>query len=68
LNLSWRLVLAPLEVIDYVVVHELAHLKQRNHSKAFWVEVETMMPEYRQHRRWLKENGHRLGLDRIEAL
>jgi predicted metal-dependent hydrolase len=68
LNFSWRLVLAPLVVIDYVVVHELAHLKQRNHSKAFWAEVEVMMPEYRQHRRWLKENGYRLGLDRIEAL
>ena len=68
LNFSWRLVLAPLEVIDYVVVHELAHLKQRNHSRAFWAEVETMMPDYRQHRRWLKENGHWLGLDRVEAI
>lgn len=57
LNLNWRLVLAPLHVIDYVIVHELAHLRERNHSTRFWVEVEKMMPDYREPRTWLKENG-----------
>jgi predicted metal-dependent hydrolase len=61
LNFSWRLMMAPPVVIDYVVVHELAHLKQLNHSKAFWAEVQKMMPTYQQHRSWLKANGHRLG-------
>lgn len=57
LNFTWRLVRFPLEVIDYVVVHELAHLVHRNHSGAFWAEVERMMPDYRARLRWLKENG-----------
>ncbi|HSV86045.1 MAG TPA: SprT family zinc-dependent metalloprotease, partial [Levilinea sp.] len=68
LNFSWRLIMAPVEVIDYVVVHELAHLKQRNHSKAFWAEVERMLPGCRQQRKWLKENGHRLGIDQREGV
>jgi predicted metal-dependent hydrolase len=67
LNFSWRLIMAPLEVVDYVVVHELAHLKQRNHSKAFWAEVARMLPTYQQHRQWLKKNGYRLQLERVEA-
>ncbi len=55
LNFSWRLVLAPVEAVDYVVVHELAHLKHRNHSKDFWAEVERMYPEYKKWREVLKE-------------
>ena len=47
----------PIEVMDYVVVHELAHLKQMNHSKDFWAEVEKVLPNYKEHRQWLKENG-----------
>lgn len=57
---SWRIVLAPLPVIDYVVVHELAHLKERNHSHKFWKLVETILPDYRVRRQWLKRNGHLL--------
>lgn len=57
LNFSWRLILMPIEVMDYVVVHELAHLKELNHSKDFWAEVEAVMPDYKDHRKWLKENG-----------
>ncbi len=57
LNFSWRLILMPIEVMDYVVVHELAHLKQMNHSKDFWAEVEKVLPNYKEHRQWLKENG-----------
>lgn len=58
INLTWRLVMAPLEIIDYVVVHELCHLRQANHSKAFWDEVASLMPDYKKRRKWLKENGH----------
>ncbi len=55
LNFSWRLVMAPLRVIDYVVIHELAHLKQKNHSKAYWEEVKRLMPDYQQQINWLKQ-------------
>ena len=60
LNFNWKLILAPPEVLDYVVVHELCHLKEMNHSKAFWDEVEKVMPEYETYKLWLKENGWRL--------
>lgn len=63
LNFTWRLIMAPREVIDYVVVHELVHLQVRNHSKAFWGEVSNLMPEYLDRRAWLRENGHQLTLD-----
>ena len=62
ISLTWRLVMAPPEIIDYVVVHELAHLKERNHSAAFWKLVAAFMPDYAQKRRWLKENGRRFDL------
>lgn len=62
LNFSWRLIMAPLKVIDYVVVHELAHLEQKNHAKGFWNKVKTIMPDYNQHREWLKENGTLLNI------
>lgn len=62
LNFSWRLVMTPLKIIDYVVAHELAHLWEKNHSKKFWQEVQRMDPDYQQDRRWLKENGHLLKL------
>lgn len=63
LNFSYRLVMAPIEIIDYVVVHELVHLKIKNHSKTFWVEVQKLMPDYYVRRKWLKGNGHRLILE-----
>jgi len=62
LNFTWRLVMAPPEVIDYVVVHELVHLRVSNHSKEFWNQVEHIMPDYKQRLRWLKENGQKLTL------
>jgi predicted metal-dependent hydrolase len=62
LNFTWRLVMAPLEIIDYVVIHELAHLKEKNHSPAFWQLVERMLPDFRWRRDWLKKNGHILAL------
>ena len=57
INFSWRLVLASDDVIDYVVVHELAHTFQHNHSKEFWAVVASYAPEYKQHRAWLRKNG-----------
>ena len=57
LNFNWKLVLMPPEVLDYVVVHELAHRKQMNHSPLFWAEVGRVLPDYESRRRWLKEHG-----------
>ena len=54
--------MAPPDVIDYVVVHELAHLRVNNHSKEFWKQVERIMPDYKQRLKWLKENGRKLTL------
>jgi predicted metal-dependent hydrolase len=62
LSFTWRLVMAPLPVIDYVVVHELVHIKVRNHSRHFWDQVSQLMPDYKARRSWLKENGHFLNL------
>ncbi len=59
INLTWRLVMAPLEIIDYVVVHELSHLREHNHSKAFWAQVEATLPDYKSRRKWLKTNGNK---------
>lgn len=55
LNFSFRLCLYPREAIDYVVVHELAHMKEMNHSKRFWAVVEKYMPDYKERRQLLKE-------------
>jgi predicted metal-dependent hydrolase len=57
INLNWMLVLAPLEVIDYVVVHELSHLDVPNHSRRFWKRVSGVMPDYRRQVQWLKEHA-----------
>ena len=57
LNFNCLLMLAPPEVRDYVVVHELCHRKEMNHSPAFWAEVEKMIPDYKAHKKWLKDNG-----------
>ncbi len=57
LNFNCLLMLMPDKVLDYVVVHELCHLKQMNHSKKFWKEVERYMPDYQNYKKWLNENG-----------
>lgn len=62
LNFTWRLVMAPLDVIDYVVIHELAHLRVKNHSPKFWRVVAETCPEYKKYRKWLRENGEKLSL------
>jgi predicted metal-dependent hydrolase len=56
LNFSWRLIQAPLEIVDYVIVHELVHLRQPDHSRKFWAKVEALMPDYKRRRTWLREN------------
>ena len=60
LSFSWRLMLAPPRIADYVVIHEVCHLRHMNHSKEFWNMVESLDPDYKEHRRWLKENGNTL--------
>lgn len=60
LNFSWRLIMAPFQVIDYVAIHELAHLKEKNHSKSFWNVVKMLMPDYKMHNAWLRSNGYLL--------
>ncbi len=60
LNFSWRLALAPQEVIDYVVVHELAHIVEHNHSDKFWTVVAKVMPDYARRRQMLKHVQQRL--------
>lgn len=60
LNFNCLLMLCPTEVLDYVIVHELCHLKEMNHSKKFWSLVEHFCPEYEQYNKWLKEHGNEL--------
>lgn len=57
LSFTWRLIMAPLEVVDYVVIHELVHLRVHNHSKTFWDSVSALMPDYKRRLDWLKVNG-----------
>ncbi|MGB3529596.1 MAG: M48 family metallopeptidase, partial [Saprospiraceae bacterium] len=58
INLSARLLFAPPVVIDYVIIHELAHLLEHNHSDRYWAIVEQKMPDYQNHEKWLKQNSH----------
>ena len=58
INFSTRLLFAPDDVINYVIVHELAHLVEANHSKRFWKVVSDIMPDYKEKEKWLKENNH----------
>lgn len=60
LSFSWRLAKAPLEIIDYIVVHELSHTVHRNHGKLFWRIVAKTIPDYQRRRRWLRDNEHLL--------
>jgi hypothetical protein len=64
LNLSTRLLCAPPEVVDYVIIHELAHVGLYNHSQKFWDRVRKAMPDYRVHIQWLKDNGETCSFDK----
>lgn len=57
LLVNWRLIMAPLEIFDYVVVHELCHLVHLNHSRDYWDLVRSIIPNYQQYKQWLKDNG-----------
>jgi predicted metal-dependent hydrolase len=63
LNFNWRLIMAPESVVAYVIIHELMHILEKNHSRHFWNKVATVMPEYKQARKWLKENSKILTLE-----
>lgn len=63
LNFNWRLIFAPEDILDYVIVHELCHLKEMNHSKKFWDLVGSIAPNYKQNRLWLRENGSKLRIE-----
>lgn len=60
LNFNWRLIFAPEEILNYVIVHELAHRREMNHSTAFYAVVESVLPDYKKCRKWLKDNGQAL--------
>lgn len=62
LTFNWRLIMAPPEIIDYVVVHELCHLKHMDHSPVYWKAVGSILPDYKARREWLKENGNCLSI------
>lgn len=60
INYSYRLIMAPIDIIDYLVVHELSHLIHMNHSKEYWKTVESVLPDYKERKQWLKSYGHTL--------
>jgi len=60
LSFSWRMIMASFSIIDYILIHELVHIKEKNHSKRFWNYLESVHPDYKKHRLWLKENGSSL--------
>ena len=62
INLNWRLILAPPEILEYVVVHELCHLRHPHHQPPFWRLVGEVLPDYQRNRAWLRTNGHLLSL------
>jgi predicted metal-dependent hydrolase len=62
MHFHWKCLMAPLTVIDYVVVHELCHLRYRDHSNSFWNEVDKVMPQYRERKEWLRRRGAELNL------
>ncbi len=65
LMFNWRLSMAPQEVVDYVVVHEMCHLVHMNHSEAFWSLVASIMPDYKERERWLKDYGHQMQIEAV---
>jgi len=57
---NWRLIMSPLQIIDYVILHELVHIIERNHSKQFWNRIRSLYPDFEICKKWLKQNGHLL--------
>lgn len=63
IRINWRLIVAPKDVIDYVLVHELVHIKIKNHSKNYWSKIALILPDYKEKEAWLKANKHELFFD-----
>lgn len=61
--LNWRIIMSPMSIIDYVLVHELAHLRYMNHSNDYWNFVRSILPDYEQRKDWLRVNGPTLTLE-----
>jgi len=57
LNFTWNLIMAPMEVIDYIIIHELIHTIEKNHSQKYWDKVAKIMPNYEKQEKWLRDNG-----------
>lgn len=62
LSFNWKIIMANIDVIDYLIVHEMSHMEFKNHSNDFWNEVARIIPDYKEKRKWLKENGFKLEL------
>jgi hypothetical protein len=62
LNFHWKCAMAPVPVIDYIIIHEMVHLKYPNHSPEFWNELDKKMPNYREYETWLKQNGVKMSI------
>lgn len=62
LNFHWKCIMAPVSVLDYIIMHEMVHLQYPNHSNEFWNELDKKMPNFRENQNWLKNNGIKLGL------
>jgi predicted metal-dependent hydrolase len=62
LNFHWKCAMAPVPVLDYIIIHEMVHLKYPNHSPEFWNELDKKMPNYREHENWLKQNGVKMSI------
>ncbi|PCI37999.1 MAG: metal-dependent hydrolase [Rhodospirillaceae bacterium] len=68
INLNWHLIFAPKTILEYAVVHELCHLRYRNHDKSFWSLVGSIMPDYEKRKAWLEQNEHMLGFEKIDPI
>ena len=62
LHFHWKCLMAPLKIVDYIVVHELCHLRHRDHTGAFWNEVDKVLPDYRERKEWLRQRGAQMDL------
>jgi predicted metal-dependent hydrolase len=62
LNFNWKLIMAPMSIVDYIVVHELVHFKHSNHSREFWQTVAAVIDDYEQRQEWLRVNGRKLDI------
>jgi predicted metal-dependent hydrolase len=68
ININWHLIFAPKTVLEYAVVHELCHLRHRNHDKPFWNLVGSIIPDYQARKVWLDQNEHMLAINRVETI